>query len=96
MTKYVEKYSPEMMATLLLPAGITSEASIRYKEEAELLEAAEDVDRVYVEEVLPGKMKYNLQSIMEFSFVGEIKTMFRTVFAVLGKEYSDEEQEIKG
>ena len=90
--KYVEKYKPEYMATLLLPAGITSEASIRYKDEAELLEAADDVDRVYVEEVLPGKMKYNLQSIKEFSFVGEIKTMFRTVFAVLGKEYSDEEQ----
>ena len=45
-----------------------------------------------MEEVLPGKMKFNLQSIIDFSFVGEIKTMFRTVFAVLGKEYSDEEQ----
>ena len=90
--KYVEKYQPEYMATLLLPAGITSEASIRYKNEAELLEAADDVDRVYVEEVLPGKMKYNLQSIKEFSFVGEIATMFRTVFAVLGKDYSNEEQ----
>lgn len=91
--KYLEKYKPEYMATLLLPAGITSEASIRYKDEAELLEAADDVDRVYIEEVLPGKMTYNLQSIMEFSFIGEIKTMFRTVFAVLGKDYSDEKQE---
>lgn len=90
--KYVEKYKPEYYATLLLPAGITSEASIRYKDEAELLEAADDVDRVYVEEVLPGKMKFNLQSIKEFSFIGEIKTMFRTIFAVLGKDYSDEEQ----
>lgn len=85
--KYVNKYKPEYMATLLLPAGITSEASIRYKDEAELLDAADDVDRVYVEEVLPGKMKYNLQSIKKFSFLGEIVTMFRTVFAVLGKEY---------
>ena len=75
------------MATLLLPAGITSEASIRYKDEAELLDAAEDVDQVYVEEVLPGKMRYNLQSIKKFSFLGEIVTMFRTVFAVLGKDY---------
>ena len=90
--KYVEKYRPEYMATLLLPAGITSEASIRYKDEAVLLEEADDVDRVYVEEVLPGKMKYNLQSIKEFSFVGEIKTIFRTVFAVLGKDYSEEKQ----
>lgn len=85
--KYVNKYKPEYMATLLLPAGITSEASIRYKDEAGLLDAADDVDRVYVEEVLPGKMKYNLQSIKKFSFLGEIVTMFRTVFAVLGKEY---------
>lgn len=91
--KYVEKYKPEYYATLLLPAGITSEASIRYKDETKLLESADDVDRVYVEEVMPGKMKYNLQSIKEFSFVGEIKTMFRTVFAVLGKEYGDEKQE---
>ena len=90
--RYVEKYKPEYYATLLLPAGITSEASIRYKDEAELLENAVDVDRVYVEEVLPGKMKFNLQSIKEFSFIGEIATMFRTVFAVLGKDYSDEEQ----
>ena len=86
--KYVEKYKPEYLATLLLPAGITSEASIRYKDEAELLDAADDVDRVYVEDVLPGKMKYNLESIKKFSFIGEIRTMFRTVFAVLGKNYS--------
>lgn len=85
--KYVEKYKPEHMATLLLPAGITSEASIRYKDEAELLDAADDVDRVYVEDVLPGKMKYNLEAVKNFSFLGEIATMFRTVFAVLGKEY---------
>lgn len=85
--KYVDKYRPEYMATLLLPAGITSEASIRYKDEAELLDAADDVDKVYVEEVLPEKMKYNLESINKFSFWGDIKTMFRTVFAVLGKNY---------
>ncbi len=85
--KYVEQYSPEMRATLLLPAGITSEASIRYKDEDKLLDAAEDVDRVYVEQVLPGKMKYNLDSIRRFSLPGEVATMFRTVFAVLGKDY---------
>ena len=85
--KYVEEYKPEYMATLLLPAGITSEASIRYKDEAELLDGADDVDKMYLEEVLPGKMKYNLESIQNFSFWGEIATMFRTVFAVLGKEY---------
>ena len=93
--KYVEKYKPEYYATLLLPAGITSEASIRYKDEAELLEAATDPDRVYVEEIVPQKMKFNLQAIEKFSFWGDIATMFRTVFAVLGKDYSDEEQKNK-
>lgn len=83
--KYVAAYTPEMMATLLLPAGVTSEASILYKDEAELLDAAEDVDAVYIRDVLPGKMKYNLDALKNFSFFSDIKTMFRTVFAVLGK-----------
>ncbi len=80
---YVDKYTPEMIATLLLPAGITSEASILYKDEAELLENAENVNEVYINQVLPDKMKYNLKSIMKFSIWADIKTMFRTVLAVL-------------
>lgn len=85
--KYVEKYKPEYNATLLMPAGITSEATIRYKDEDKLLNAAEDVDRVYIEDVLPAKMKWNLESIERFRFLRDILTMFRTIFAVLGKEY---------
>lgn len=81
--RYVEKYTPEMWATLLLPAGITSEASIKYKDEDKLLEAAEDVDQVYVEQVLPGKMKYNLDYIRSFHFLGDIRIMIQTFFAVL-------------
>ena len=85
--KYVERYKPEYNATLLMPAGITSEASIRYKDEDRLLNAADDVDEVYVNEVLPAKMKWNLESIHRFRFLREILTMFRTVLAVMGKEY---------
>lgn len=85
--KYVERYKPEYNATLLMPAGITSEASIRYKDEDRLLNAADDVDEVYVNEVLPAKMKWNLESIRRFRFLREILTMFRTVLAVMGKEY---------
>ena len=84
--KYVEKYTPEMWATLLLPAGVTSEASIRYQDEAALLDAAEDVDATYIQDVLPGKMKYNLRSIQEYSFFKDIETMFQTVFAVVDKD----------
>lgn len=81
--KYVKQYTPEMRATLLLPAGITSVASILYKDEAELLENAADPDKTYVEEILPEKMKYNLQSIRDFSLINDLKTMFATVGAVL-------------
>lgn len=80
--KYVAEYTPEMMATLLLPAGVTSEASIMYKDENRLLDNAEDVDFIYVQEILPGKMQYNLSAVRKFSFFGDIRTMFRTVFAV--------------
>lgn len=80
--KYVAKYTPEMMATLLLPAGITSEASIYYKDENELLDAAEDVEKTYLEVVLPDKMKYNLAAINSFSFIDDIKVMVLTVLAV--------------
>lgn len=85
VVKYVEQYTPEMMATFLLPAGVTNLTSIYYKGESELLDGADDVDRVYVEDVLPGKMQYNLQGIKEFSFWKDIKIMFMTVAAVLKK-----------
>lgn len=85
--KYVEQYTPEMRATLLLPAGVTSETSIYYKDEDELLAGAEDVDKTYVEKILPDKMYFNLRSLKKFGFWRDIKIMFMTVFAVLGKEY---------
>ena len=85
--RYVKKYNREMLATLLLPAGITSEASICYKDEAKLLNAADNVDAVYLSKILPAKMEYNLESIRKFSFFGEIRTLLRTVYAVWGKEY---------
>ena len=87
VSKYVEAYKPEYYATLLLPAGVTSEASIRYKDESRLLAESGDIDKTYIEEILPAKMKWNLDSIRKFSFRGEICTMVRTVLAVLGKEY---------
>ena len=84
--KYVEQYKPEYNATLLMPAGITSEASIRYKDEDRLLSAAEDVDKIYIEQVLPDKMKWNLESLRTYGFMQDIKTMIRTVVAVFGED----------
>ena len=81
--RYFKHYTDEMNATLLMPAGVTSEASIAYKDEAKLLEEADNADEVYVREILPAKMKYNLDSLKKFSFFGDIKTMVRTAFAVI-------------
>lgn len=84
--RYVERYQPEMMATLLMPAGITSLASIRYKDEDEIIgniSDPEEVDRIYVEEILPEKMKYNLEYISNFSFFGDIKLMISTFTNVI-------------
>ncbi len=82
-TYYVKRYTPEMFATLLLPAGVTSEASIRYKDEARLLEEAEDVDEIYINTVLPKKMVFNLKMIMQFDFLNELLIMIRTVGAII-------------
>ncbi|MEE0913936.1 MAG: sugar transferase [Ruminococcus sp.] len=82
--RYVEKYEPEYYATLLMPAGITSLASIMYKDEEKLLSSEEDVDKVYIEKILPEKMKYNLKYTKNFGFRSDIKLMFKTVKEVLG------------
>lgn len=85
VSKYVEQYAPEMMATLLLPAGVTSTASIQYKDEDELLSSANDVDAIYVSEILPAKMKYNLADIRDFSVGRDVRIMLDTVKAVAGR-----------
>ena len=89
--KYVEKYTDEMMATLLLPAGITSLASVYYKDENQLLDESDDPERTYFEKVLPDKMYYNLLAIEEFSLFEELKVMVMTALAVLGKDFTKKE-----
>ena len=83
VVKYVKGYTKEMYATLLLPAGITSRASVCYKDEGEMLEHVEDVDYAYIHEVLPEKMSYNLEDLRKYSLWRDFMTMFMTVFAVL-------------
>lgn len=79
---YVKHYTNEMYATLLLKAGVTSETSIEYKDEADLLRNETDTDKIYIEKILPEKMKYNLKSVREFSLAKDIKTMIKTVVVV--------------
>lgn len=84
--KYVDQYTVEMYATLLLPAGVTSLASINFKDEDEIIEKytslGRETDEVYVNEVLPFKMKYNLEAITSFYFIKEISVMISTVVKV--------------
>lgn len=81
--KYVHQYNDAMKATLLMPAGITSLASIKYKDEDQLLRNAENTNEEYVKIVLPEKMKYNLKALEEFDIFSDLKTMIATVFAVV-------------
>lgn len=84
--KYVDKYEPEWNATLLLPAGITSECSIKFKDEDKLMDGTEDVDRTYMEKVLPEKMKWNLMAVHRFNIMTDLSTMIRTIITVIGRD----------
>lgn len=83
VVRYVEHYTDEMLATLLLPAGVTSMTSIEYKDEEELLKSAKDADKTYIETILPEKMKMNLRDIETFSLTGDIKVIVKTVQVVM-------------
>ncbi len=91
VVKYVKMYEREYRATLLLPAGVTSMASIRYKDESRMLNGAgadkARIDRVYIMEILPQKMRWNLEGILRFSLISELLIMARTVLAVFGRAY---------
>ena len=81
---YVKEYTPEMYATLLLPAGVTSEASICYKDEERFLNNMDNTEEIYIHQILPDKMAYNLKSIQQFSFIKELGVMVKTILAVVG------------
>ena len=84
--EYVKKYTKEMYATLLLPAGLTSRTSIAYKDEDKILAGAADPDEAYVKEVLPAKMKYNLEALKKFGFVEDCRVLWDTFTSVAGND----------
>ena len=87
--KYVKMYTPEMYATLLLPAGLTSRTSIAYKDEDKLLGEATDeksTDRIYMKEVLPARMKYNLESMKRFGLKSDASVLWDTFVSVIDSD----------
>lgn len=93
--KYVDCYTDEMKATLLMRAGVTSFTSIVFKDESELMDKymkkEKDVDKVYVKKILPLKMKHNLEYIKKFNVFYDIKIAIDTVLAVLNLKKFDSE-----
>lgn len=80
---YVNVYKDEMLATLLMPAGVTSLASIKFKDESDIIGKGENADKKYVEIILPEKMKYNLEYIEKFNFFYDLNIIFKTILAVV-------------
>lgn len=81
--RYVMRYTPEMLATLLLPAGLTSRTSIAYRDEDKLLKDAINADETYVNEILPVKMQYNLESLKNFGLADDVSILWDTFTSVL-------------
>ena len=82
--KYVDKYNDEMMATLLLRAGVTSKASIEFSDEAKIMDKyinknKSNVEEVYIEKILPEKMKYNLEYTKKCNIFMDIKLCIKTI-----------------
>lgn len=84
VVKYVKKYTKEMYATLLLPAGVTSSASIRFKNEEKILNYVKitDIDKTYIKEILPQKMSWNLKELLNFSIVSDLKYLILTLIKI--------------
>lgn len=84
--KYVDMYTDEMKATLLMPAGVTSMASIKFKDEDEIISKqtknGKTVDEAYVNDILPEKMKWNLEYIKKFNIFEDLKICIETVIKV--------------
>ena len=90
--KYVNQYKVEYLATLLLPAGVSSMASIMFKDENDMLKDAENADEVYMNQILPIKMKWNLEELKKYGYWRDIKLCFMTVFGVMGKKHKAEKR----
>lgn len=81
--KYVNMYTPEQLHVLDVRPGITSLASIRYRNENDILAAADDPDRAYIEQVMPDKLAIDLQYVTRANLLTDIRIIFSTFAAIL-------------
>jgi lipopolysaccharide/colanic/teichoic acid biosynthesis glycosyltransferase len=81
--KYVDIYDTQQLRVLTVKPGITDYASIEYSNENELLGKAEDPEQVYINEIMPAKLKLNLKYIEEQGIFTDLKIIFKTVFKIL-------------
>ena len=83
--KYVEMYTPEQMKVLSVRPGITSLASIRYRNENDILSAAEDPDKCYIEQVMPDKLAIDLEYVKQATLLNDIRLIFSTFKEIITK-----------
>ena len=83
--KYVDMYTPEQMKVLSVRPGITDLASIRYRNENELLEQADDPDQYYEQVIMQDKLRINLEHVANHSFLNDIKLIFRTFWEIIAR-----------
>ncbi|MCI5917231.1 MAG: sugar transferase [Bacteroidales bacterium] len=80
--KYVDLYSEEQRKVFQVRPGITDLASIKYRNENELLSQVDDPDTYYIDVIMPDKLAINLEYIRHQSFMGDIKIIFNTLFKI--------------
>ncbi|WP_455962614.1 sugar transferase [Bacteroides bouchesdurhonensis] len=83
--KYVDMYTPEQMHVLDVRPGVTSLASIRYRNENELLEKAENPDQYYIDVIMQDKLAIDLEYVKEASFWYDIKLIFHSLWEIISK-----------
>ena len=83
--KYVDMYTADQKRVLSVRPGITSLASIRYRNENDILAASEDPDRTYIEQVMPDKLAIDLEYVEHAGLLTDIKLIFTTFREIITK-----------
>lgn len=80
--RYVDLYTDEQKDVLKLTPGITDLASIRYRDENELLAKSDDPEKTYIEEIMPEKIRINLEYAKNANVLTDLGVIFKTLFRV--------------